>query len=100
MTRHCLTCSCVAPGETLEYVYRPTNETVEVLGIANLGQERPGDPGHGMRLYRVRFPDNSLGQADDRDLLERGPNGLRSFRPTTALIAEAAALTARLTRKA
>jgi hypothetical protein len=36
------------------YTYAPTRETVEIIGIANVGQERPGDPGHGVRLYAVR----------------------------------------------
>lgn len=36
------------------YTYAPTRETVEILRVVNEGQQRPGDPGHGIRLYAVR----------------------------------------------
>lgn len=38
---------------TRQLIYRPTREPVRLLGIANEGQYRPGDPGSGMRLYAV-----------------------------------------------
>lgn len=52
--------------------YTPTRERVTVLGIANEGQYRPEDPGTGMRLYAIRFPDGSTGQASGEELTRDG----------------------------
>jgi hypothetical protein len=50
-------------GPMPDFVYMPTREKVEILHIANEGQQQPEDPGHGERLYAVRFPNGSTGQA-------------------------------------
>jgi hypothetical protein len=49
-------------GKTI--LYRPTGEQVTVVGIANEGQERPGDPGAGVRLYAVRLVHPKGGRFD------------------------------------
>jgi hypothetical protein len=59
------------------YTYAPTRETVEIVGIANVGQDRPGDPGHGVRLYAVRG-NGDVWQATEGELRTDG----RAFRRT------------------
>ena len=65
--------------------YGPTGETVIVLGIANRGQYKPGDPGRGMRLYRVEFvgttnPSMKYGQASASELYVTEDGKRRAFR--------------------
>lgn len=90
LSNHCPTCTC---GVVTEYRYRPTGQKVAVLRIANLGQARPDEPGSGERLYAIRFPDGTLGQATPGELRELGPDGWRSFTVTAALRLEADRLT-------
>lgn len=68
-------------GPLPEFIYAPTRERVRILGIANEGQLRPEDPGHGQRLYAVRFLPTGAGQASVGELRTIIDGKERMFRP-------------------
>lgn len=73
-------------------VYAPTGEHVTVLGIANKGQYKPEDKGHGIRLYSIEFvgthPKSALryGQAAPYDLYVVEDGKRRPFRGESVYI--------------
>jgi hypothetical protein len=66
--------------------YTPTGEWVRVLRVANEGQQQPGDPGRGERLYAVeavnrnRLTDSyAVWQASPAELREVVDGKLRPY---------------------